>query len=74
MCCTRLIRRFKLRRAWGGRAAEQRDEVAPSYLIELHSVPAANRIAGYRIGRDQSADIRFDSGRLLADFSPSGAM
>jgi hypothetical protein len=33
-----------------------------------------SRIAGYRIGRDQSADIRFDSGRLLADFSPSGAM
>jgi DNA invertase Pin-like site-specific DNA recombinase len=36
------------------RAAEQRDEVAPFQLIELHSVPATG-LQGYRIGRDQSA-------------------
>jgi len=34
--------------------AEQRDEVASLYLIELHSVPVSQgRIAGYRIGEDQ---------------------
>jgi hypothetical protein len=34
------------------RAAEQRDE---RQLVELHSVPASQgRIAGYRIGEDQS--------------------
>jgi hypothetical protein len=34
-----------------GRAAEQRDEFAALYLIELHSVPASQGgIAGYRIG------------------------
>jgi hypothetical protein len=38
------------------RAAEQRDELAPS-LIELHSVPTS-RIAGYRIGNGQSAGMR----------------
>src|SRR5215472_7837199 len=36
--------------------AEQRDELATSQLIELHSVPASQgRIAGYRIGSGQSA-------------------
>src|SRR5262249_20240281 len=39
-----------------GRAAEQREELA-SMLIELHSVPC-QPIAGYRIGRDQSADMQ----------------
>src|SRR5262249_15310149 len=35
---------------------EQRNEVAPLQLIELHSVPASQGpITGYRIGRDQSA-------------------
>src|SRR5262249_11511375 len=38
------------------RAAEQRDELAAFQLIELHSIPASEgRIAGYRIGKDQSA-------------------
>jgi hypothetical protein len=38
-----------------GRAAEQRDELAPFQLVELHSVPASQgRITGYRIGEDQS--------------------
>src|SRR5262249_26497200 len=38
------------------RAAEQRNELAPFYLIELHSVPASQgRITGYRIASDQSA-------------------
>jgi hypothetical protein len=34
----------------------------------LHSVPAANRIAGYRIGRDQSAaySIRLQPPRAAA--------
>jgi len=42
-----------------GRAAEQRDERASFQLIELHSFPASQgRIAGYRIGRDQSAYVR----------------
>jgi hypothetical protein len=37
------------------RAAEQRDELAAFQLIELHSIPASQgRIAGYRIGEDQS--------------------
>ena len=43
-------------RAASGHAAEKRDEVAPFYLIELHSVPASqDRFAGYRIGEEQSA-------------------
>ncbi len=38
------------------RAAEQRDELAPFQLVDLHSVPVSQgRIAGYRIGEDQSA-------------------
>jgi hypothetical protein len=41
--------------ASGHAAAAQRDEVAPSQLVELHSVPASQGwIAGYRIGSDQS--------------------
>src|SRR5262249_57047119 len=35
----------------------QRDELAPLQLIELHSIPASHgRIAGYRIGENQSGD------------------
>jgi len=41
----------------GRRAAEQRDELAPVLLIELHSV-LTSRIAGYRIGNGQSAGMR----------------
>jgi hypothetical protein len=38
------------------RAAEQRDEVAASQFIELHSNPSSQgRFAGYRIGEEQSA-------------------
>jgi hypothetical protein len=37
------------------RAAEKRDEVAPSHTIELHSIPTnQGRIVGYRIGEEQS--------------------
>src|SRR5262249_52267648 len=36
------------------RTAEQRDELAPPQLIELHSVPSQGWIAEYRIGEDQS--------------------
>jgi hypothetical protein len=40
------------------RAAEQRNELAPFQLIELHSFPASQgRVAGYRIASDQSADM-----------------
>jgi hypothetical protein len=38
------------------RAAEKRDELASSQLIELHSIATSQgRIAGYRIGNGQSA-------------------
>jgi hypothetical protein len=41
-----------------GRAAEQRNQLASFQLIELHSVPVSQgRIAGYRIGEDESAGI-----------------
>jgi hypothetical protein len=40
-----------------GRAAEQRDELAPFQLIELHCQQARAGFAGYRIGEDQSAGI-----------------
>jgi hypothetical protein len=51
-------------------AAEQRDELTPFQLIELHSFPTSQgRFAGYRIGRDQSAGIG-----ALAKASPSSAM
>ena len=39
-------------------AADKRDELAAFQLIELHSVPIGQgRIAGYRIGGEQSAGI-----------------
>jgi hypothetical protein len=39
----------------GSRAAEKGDEPAALQVIELHAVPASQgRIAGYRIGEDQS--------------------
>jgi|SRR6516162_3660633 len=38
------------------RPAEERDEIAPSQFIKSHSIPASqSRIAGYRIGEEQSA-------------------
>src|SRR5262249_34103701 len=40
------------------RAAEQRYELPPFQLIELHSIPASQgRVAGYRIVSDQSAGM-----------------
>src|SRR5262249_52897634 len=50
---------LRARREWPrSRAAEQRDELAAFQLIELHSVPASQgRIAGYRIGEEQSGGI-----------------
>src|SRR5262249_39035080 len=36
------------------RAPEQRDDLAPFQLVELHSVPSQGRIGGYRISEDQS--------------------
>jgi hypothetical protein len=51
------------------RAAEQRDELAPFQLIELHSVPSQGRIAEYRIGEEQSAGYTrlLTLGRRLRD-------
>ena len=38
------------------RAAEQRDELAPFQLIEMHSIPASQgRFTGYRIGEDHDS-------------------
>src|SRR5262249_49438607 len=40
------------------RAAKQRDELAPSQLIEWHSFPASQgHVTGYRIASDQSAGM-----------------
>jgi hypothetical protein len=51
----RRLLRTRSERPRDRRAAEQRDEFAPFQLIELHSVPVRQgRIAGYRIGEDQS--------------------
>jgi hypothetical protein len=37
-------------------AAEQRDEIAPFHLTEVHQeAKGQERLAGYRIGEDQSA-------------------
>src|SRR5262245_8712926 len=48
------LRRKRPRR----RAAEERDELAPFQLIELHSILASQgRVAGYRIASDQSAGM-----------------
>src|SRR5262249_53888999 len=48
------------------RAAEPRDEVAAFQMI-VHSVPTSgSRVAGYRIGDDQSADIL----RTASSFRP----
>src|SRR5262245_10122936 len=52
----RRLLRGRRERPRDSRAAEQRDKLAASQLIELHSVPC-QPIAGYRIGRDQSAGI-----------------
>jgi hypothetical protein len=50
-----LLLRPRRERPCRRRAAEQRDELAAFYLIELHSVPVRQgRVAGYRIGEDQS--------------------
>jgi len=52
----RLLRARRERPCSGRCAAQQRDEIAPSQLIGLHSVPASQgRFAGYRIGEEQSA-------------------
>jgi hypothetical protein len=54
------------------RAAEKRDELASFQLIEAHSVPVSQgRIAGYRIGEDQSAGI---TGILQPVSRPRSAM
>ena len=47
------------------RAAEQRDELAPFQLIEMHSIPASQgRFAGYRIGEDMTVPLaRNEAGR-----------
>ena len=48
--------RARRERPHGCCTAEQRDELALFYLIELHPVPASQgRITGYRIASDQSA-------------------
>jgi hypothetical protein len=59
-------------------AAEQRDELATFQLIELHSFPASQgRIAGYRIGEDQSGGnetilqpVSRWRGRLMSEVGP----
>jgi len=56
-------------------AAEKRNELASLQLIELHSVPAAKPDGqDIELGWISQRLFGFDSSRLLADFSPSGAM
>jgi hypothetical protein len=55
------LHRRLLAYAASGHAAtpEQRDEIAPVQLIELHSIPASQeQLARYRFIEDQSAGIR----------------
>ena len=55
----RRLLRARRERPCRHRAAEQRDELAPSHLAGLHSVPASQgRIAEYRISNGQSVGIR----------------
>jgi hypothetical protein len=54
----RRLLRARHERPRSGRAAEKRNEIAPFYLIDLHSVPVSQgRMVGYRTGEDQSAGI-----------------
>src|SRR5262245_54758937 len=39
------------------RTTDKRDELPPSQLIELHSVPSQGRTAGYPISKDQSGGV-----------------
>jgi len=51
--------RARRERPRGRRAAYERNELAPSHLGGLHSVPASQgRIAEYRISNGQSVGIR----------------
>jgi hypothetical protein len=53
-----ILLRPRRERPRGRSAADERDEVAPSQLIELHSILSSQgRFAGYRMGRDRSAGL-----------------
>jgi hypothetical protein len=66
----RRLLRARRKRPRGRRAAGKRDELAPFQLIELHSIPASQRrIAGYRIGEDQSGG----NGTILQRANPLNA-
>jgi hypothetical protein len=55
--------------------AEHRDEIAPFQMIELHSVlTSRSRIAGYRIGDDQSAGVPSYFTTRWRSSPPLGAM
>ena len=67
--------RARRERPRDGCAAEKRNELASLQLIELHSVPAAKPDGqDIELGWISQRLFGFDSSRLLADFSPSGAM
>jgi hypothetical protein len=53
------------------RSAEERDELSPFQVIELHwNPPTRAAFSGYRIGRDKSVGVRYSTTRPLLGQGP----